>query len=224
MLNNHDETLTTLARFLVDNAPPGADRELARLKADLVAGEIPDYFSLEFRPTSDTGAQLYVRVEGPDGSYHSSRVMDAEGNRWYAYRVKCEISWASWGSASTEVCQRRLAVMTEVTRFACEVERAFPDVFHRLDATAAEIKEQAKAHAKACAVEEIRRQVRALSKGMKVGNTKSFFVGPKFDLADVGEVQVERTEGGRTFKYNASVEHGRHVGEPGLVYFMRIEA
>lgn len=224
MLNNYDAKLKELARFLVDNAPQGATRETDRLLVSLQEGhELPDYFSFEFRPTDDVGAQLYVRVESPDGRYSGTRIEDAEGNLWRAYVVKCEVSWASWGADDVTTCQRRLAVMTEVTRFACEVERAFSETFYHLFQTKAERDARALEMIKNRAEAEIRRQVRVSSKGMKVGQTKSVVLDKSFDLTGVGEVIVENEVNGRVFKYSASVEHGRRVGETGLVYFMRLE-
>jgi hypothetical protein len=216
MLNNYDATLTALAAFLVANAPRGADRDLIRLQDQLGRGEAPDYMHLEFKPAQDVGCTLYVRVESPEGKYDRNRIMDEAGNRWYAYAVKCEVSWASWGSGDVLTTQRRLACMTEVTRLACEVERVFSAVFHRLDATAAEIAEQEAKYKKQAAEQEVKRLAHA--KGMKVGETKSVGIDSKFDLKGLGEVQVERKESGRTFKYSASAEC------PNLVYFMRLEA
>jgi len=219
MLNNYGETLSALNAFVILNAPAGAERELQRL--DVM--EPCDYINLEFRPSQDIGCQLYIRTEGPEGRYGNTRIEDADGNLWYAYRVKCEVSWSSWGASPIEVTQRRLALMTEVTRFACEVERAFPDIFHQLSQTSAERDAQAVRNAKSRAIAAVESAVLANAKGMKVGQTKSVVVGTDVSPVD-SEVLVERKEGGRTFKYSASVEHGFRTGERGLVYFMRLEA
>lgn len=224
MLNNYEATVTALCVYVLANAPAGAGRDLGDLSHRLTTGNTPDYLHFEFRPSQDVGCTLYVRVESPDGKYDRSRVIDAEGNRWYAYVVKCEVSWSSWGSADVATCQRRLACMTEVTRFACDLERAFSETFHRLDATAAEIAAQNASFAKQNAEAEIKRQVLANAKGMKVGQSKSFCLPPTFDLTGVDKVQVERSEGGRKFKYEADLGFGYHAGEAGLVYFMRLEA
>ncbi len=218
MLNNYDAKLKDLARYLVNFAPAGAEREINRVHAQLASGELPDYFGFEFRPTQDVGCTLYVRVEGPEGRYGNSRIEDEEGNLWYAYTVKCEVSWASWGADNLVTTQRRLALMTEVTRFACEVEREFSEVFHRLSQTKAERDALAVSNARIRAENEIKRLVISHAKGMKVGNIRSVGIDPKFDTTGVGEVQVERFEGGRKFKYSASSEC------KGLVYFMRLEA
>lgn len=224
MLNNYDATLTALTAFLVANAPSGADRDLIHLQDQLERGEAPDYTHLDFRPAHDVGCTLYVRMESPAGKYGSARIMDEEGNRWYAYVVKCEVSWASWGSADVTTSQRRLACMTEVTRFACEVERVFAGVFHRLDATKAEIEAQNAKYKKQAAESAVRDAVLKNAKGVKVGQSMTVVVDSKYDLTNVGEVLVERKESGRTFKYSASVEHASRTGEVGLVYFMRLEA
>jgi len=125
MVNNYDAVLACINAFLIANAPPGAERDLARVKRQLDAGDPSAFIGIEFRPTDDVGAQLYVRVDDPNGRFDSARIMDAEGNRWYAYVVRCEVSWASWGSSDVATCQRRVACMAEVVRFAAEVERAF---------------------------------------------------------------------------------------------------
>lgn len=228
MLNNYDATLTALTAFLVANAPRGADRDIAELQDQLERGEAPAYTSLEFRPAQDVGCTLYVRVESPAGKYDRRHIMDEEGNRWYAYVVKCEVSWASWGSSDVVTAQRRLACMTEVTRFACDIERAFAGVFHRLArSTLAEYlieAQQAAEYKKQAAESAVRDAVLKNAKGVKVGQSKSVVVDSKYDLTNVGEVLVERKESGRTFKYSASVERTSRTGEVGLVYFMRLEA
>ena len=223
MVNNYDAVLACINAFLIANAPPGAERDLARVKRQLDAGDPSAFIGIEFRPTDDVGAQLYVRVDDPNGRFDSARIMDAEGNRWYAYVVRCEVSWASWGSSDVATCQRRVACMAEVVRFAAEVERAFAGVFHRLDATAAEIEAAKVKAAEERVLEAIKKAVRANSKGMKVGQTKSAVVD--MDISSVkGEVIVDNHMSGRAFKYSASVEHGILTGERGLVYFMRLEA
>ncbi len=223
MLNNYDETLKRLAAFVIENMPAGAERERDRLVYCLANDGLSDYISLEFRPSQDVGCQLYIRAEGPAGRYGNSRIEDAEGNLWYAYMVKCEVSWSSWGASPIEVTQRRLALMTEVTRFACEVERAFSTVFHHLSQTKAERDALAISNAKLRVLDAIKKAVINNSKGMKVGQNRSAVVD--MDVAHIkGEVLVERFEAGRNFKYSASVEHGVLTGERGLVYFMRLEA
>ena len=204
MLNNYDATVTALAAFLVANAPPGADRDLIRLQDQLGRGEVPDYMHLEFKPARDVGCTLYVRVESPEGRFDRERIMDAEGNRWYAYVVKCEVSWASWGSGDVLTTQRRLACMTEVTRFACDLERVFSTVFHRLDATKAEIEAQDAKYKKQAAEAAVRDAVLKNAKGVKVGQSKSVVVDAKYDMTNVGEVIVTRQEGGRTCRPSGS--------------------
>ncbi len=202
MVNNYAATLRALAAFILANAPAGAEREMARLKANLDAGITQDYISLEFRPTEDTGCTLYVRVEAPDGRWTSKRIEDDHGNEWSAYRVRCDVSWASWGSADTKVCQRRLAVMTETCRFACEVERAFPDVFHSLDATVEQVLTRKALLVKERAKNRLADLVKSHAKGMKVGQEKTIKLSESLVPS---EAEVERSECGRSFKYHAKV-------------------
>lgn len=218
MLNNYDETVKRLATFVIENMPAGAERERDRLIYNLGHEQSRGDIALEFRPTQDVSCTLYIRTEGPEGKYGNTRIEDAEGNLWYAFVVKCEVSWPSFGADNLLITQRRLALMTEVTRFACDVEREFAEVFHHLSQTKADRDAMEIRNVKARVTAEIERLVRTHAKGMKVGDTKLVGIDPKFDTTGVGEVQVERKEGGRTFKYSASLEC------PGLVYFMRLEA
>jgi hypothetical protein len=221
MNDNYDAVLLALSTFIVDNAPAGAEREVVRMRANLAEGRPTyigfdfrptDYISLDFRPTRDTGCQLYVRVESPEGKYDTKRIMDEEGNRWHAYVVKCEVSWASWGSASVETSQRRLAVMTEVTRFACEVERAFADVFYRLDQTVEQIRANEAYQAERRIIQTVTDAVKNNAKGMKVGQQKIVPV-PGADFTSVCPIEVERHWDGRAFKYRATA-----VAKEGFVF------
>lgn len=206
MDNNYAATLRSLAAFLVANAPVGAELEVNRLQALLAAGETTNYFALIFRPTQDTGAQLYVNLRGREQAYGGTRVEDEEGNLWYVYTVQCEVSWASWASVTLDVCQRRLAVMTEVTRFAAEVQRAFPDEFYDLVQTKAEREALKADNAARANVAAAKGLVLANVKGMKVGQSKS--VACTDSLKSFAEIEVERSEGGRCFKYIASFDAG----------------
>jgi hypothetical protein len=203
MVNNYDAVIRSLSDFILANAPAGGEHELARIRLSLEQGRPQDYIGIEFRPTENTGCTLYVRVVSPDGSWCSSLQTDAEGNEWSSYKVACEVSWASWGSADLSTTQQRLAVMTNVARFACEVERAFPDVFHRMDATAAEVAERQARFAKDRAARELTELVKAHAKGMKVGQER---IVPLFgfDFRGVCPLTVERAEAGRSFKYRAT--------------------
>jgi len=199
MVNNYSATLKDIARFLCNFAPAGAERDVNRLHADLAADSVTPYMSFEFRPTPDVGCSLYVRLEAPEGRGGSKRVEDEEGNLWHSYMVKCEVSWPSWGTDNLETCQRRLALMTEVTRFACEVERAFPETYHDLWQTKAQREEYAVECAKKRAEAKIRQLVKENAKGMKVGQERRVD-GDVPDFA--GFVEVERVEAGRVFKYS----------------------
>lgn len=209
MIDNHDAVRDSLVRFLIAEAPPGAERDVENLRRRLEAKCLNDYIGLEFRPTQDVSCQLYVRVQGLESAYGSTRVEDAEGNLWHAYKVRCEVSWPTWGSDSVEVCQRRLALMTEVTRFACEVQRAFPHAFHELVQTAAEREAYRLDGIKMRATSRVVELVKKNAKGMKVGQERIVPTPDGTDLLEVlgtyAVVPVERSEAGRTFKYRAVV-------------------
>jgi len=204
MVNNYTAMLKDLARYLVNFAPAGADREINRLHELLATGETTNYFALEFRPTQDTGAQLSVNLRGRDGDYGNTRVEDAEGNLWYVYTVQCNVSWSSWGSDTVDVCQRRLAVMTQTVRFAADIEREFSGEFYELFQTKAELDQQKIKNASRANLSAVEALVLSHVKGMKVGQSKS--VGCTDSIKPWGTLEVRRLEGGRIFKYQASLE------------------
>jgi len=204
MVNNYTAMLKDLARYLVNFAPAGAEREINRLYALQATIDPTNYFALEFRPTQDTGAQLYVNLRGRDGDYGSTRVEDAEGNLWYVYTVQCSVSWATWGSDTVDVCQRRLAVMTQVVRFASDIEREFSGEFYELFQTKAQCDQRKNEYASRANLSAVEALVLSHVKGMKVGQSKS--VGCTDSIKPWGTLEVRRLEGGRIFKYQASLE------------------
>lgn len=203
MIDNHDDVVRALYRFIIENAPPGANRELARLNACLDASELHDWVGLDFRPTDDTGCSLYVRIEPPNGRWTSSLVEDSEGNEWTQHKIRCEVSWASWGTADLDTCQRRLDVMNATIAFARSIEAAFPDTFSRLEATKAQVSERRERLVKERAKNQVIDLVKKHAKGMKVGQEKIVPV-PDADFQPVCPVEVEREECGRRFKYRAT--------------------
>jgi len=204
MIDHYEATVRDLYAFIIANAPPGAEREVARAQVELDERQTRDYLSLEFRPSNDTGCHLYVRIEPPDGRWTDSRHVDSEGNEWSSYRVRCDVSWASWGSADLDTCQRRLDVINATMAFARAIEAAFPNVFHRMDATAQEVAERKERHAKKRAKHTVIDLVRKHAKGLKVGQER-FVVAPPEGIMPIGSVEVEREECGRRFKYCATV-------------------
>jgi hypothetical protein len=203
MINDYEAMVRALYSFILGNAPAGAARELARVRENLDAGNLRDWISLEFRPTEDTGANLYVRIESPEGKYGTTRLVDSEGNEWSAWRVRCEVSWASWGTADLDTCQRRVDVMNATIAFARQIEAAFPNVFHSLDATAVEVQLRNAARARERAKAQVTEFVKLHAKGMKVGQEKIVPV-PEADFQPVCPLEVEREECGRRFKYRAT--------------------
>lgn len=203
MINDYDAMVRALYAFVLGNAPAGAASGLARMRANLDAGNLSDWISLDFRPTEDTGCMLYVRVEPADGKWSDSRLSDSEGNEWSAWRVRCEVSWASWGSADLDTCQRRVDLMNATIAFARSIEAAFPNVFHNLDATKAQADERRTRLAKERAKRELVELVKKHAKGLKVGQEKIVPV-PGADFQGVSPVEVDREECGRRFKYRAT--------------------
>jgi hypothetical protein len=203
MVNNYDDVLLALSNFILTNAPAGGERELARMAFDIERGSRKDFFGIDFRPTDDTSCTLYVRVVSPDGTWCSSRQLDSESNEWSSFKVTCEVSWASFGSGDLVTTQRRLALMTAVTRFACEIERAFPNVFHRMDATASEVQVRKAKLVKDRAKNQVIDLIKKNAKGMKVGQEK---IVPVFgaDFREICPFDVDRVDVGRSFKYRAT--------------------
>ena len=144
--------------------------------------------------------------------------MDAEGNEWYAYKVRCEVSWASWGSADVSTCQRRLACMTATLRLAADIERTFPDTFHLLSRTAAQIAEDKIRAEENRAKQRIVDLVKKNARGLKVGAQRlvpnSVDGGSSF--VPVGRVEVDDYYNGKSFKFCA------YVTSPDAFYFTRV--
>lgn len=189
MLDNYDSTVRALTQFLIANAPVGAEREISRLQATLDAGEVPNYLNLEFRPEQDVHCSLYVSL----AKYGGTRIEDEEGNLWYKYELTCEVSWPTWGSSDVVTCQRRLALMTAITRFAAEVQVKFNEPLFHLSQTKAQ-REEAKA--RAANVDTTRRVMRMIevnAKGMRVGQERTIYSGVDggSHFMPVGQVYVQ---------------------------------
>jgi len=181
-MNDYQTTLLSLAQFIVDNAPAGAERDVDVVRYDLEQGKPRPYISLEFR-RENASAHLYVEMDGL--SYDA--VEDEEGNHWHEYKVEARVSWPSWGSDSAKVCQPRLALMTEIVRLAAEIERKFPNVVRKLVSTKAQRAERAtRAY--------VERHIRANMKGMRVGQERRVEVwADEPDLQPVGQIEVVST-------------------------------
>lgn len=213
--DNDAEVRRALARFILDNAPAGLrPRDRARHEDVLAEGKAPDYFGFEFDKEDDRNLQfqLYCKVETD-----WDRFEDPEGNHWRKGRVVAEVSWPSWGSADADLATRRVEYMLEGCRFAKAIQEAFQADVWTLLSTAEERAENKKRAAREAAAAEVRRLIRMNYRGMKVGQERRVEAGTDadFDL-DIGEVDVERTEGGRTFKYRAIVTSTR------AFYFTRV--
>ncbi len=186
MLDNYDSTVRELTEYLIANAPPGAEREVGRLQYTLDNNDLPGYISLEFRPTQDVSCTLYVSL----GKFGGERIDDEEGNTWYKYLITCEVSWPTWGSSDVTTSQRRLAVMTETTRFAAEVQARFGAPLLRLTTTKAQ---REAAHAQVAVHQSNLRVLKLVSanrKGMRVGQERRVEAeGP--DLVPLGTVEVD---------------------------------
>lgn len=194
MLDNYNSTVRALTQFLIANAPAGAEREIARLQSTLDADEVPNYISLEFRPVQDVQASLYVSL----GKWGGKRIEDEEGNVWYQYELTCEVSWPTWGSSDVATCQRRLALMTEVTRFAADVQSRFNEPVLHLSQTKAKREEQARHFATQAARKRVETLMRNNIKGLRVGQERR--VEPAHgepDFLPVG--RVEYSAAGRTY-------------------------
>lgn len=218
MLDNYAATLHALYAFVWANAPEGSSphaiaclREALAQPIDPRTGKtvFPTFYGLEVRPEPGTEATLQIRVEGEKGPYDFESHTNADGNVWHAYRVRCEVSWPSFGSDNVEICQRRLAVMGEVTRFAAAIQRAFPHVFHQLYQTKADV-ERSEAERKVRRTKERLRTVgREKVSGMRVGAFRYVQLDGDllrrggFEALDVAETFGVDKPGGTRYEYVA---------------------
>lgn len=205
-MDSYNTTLIALAHFLVFNVPAGAERDVDRVRHDLEQGKPRPYFSFEFR-RDNASCTLYVELD----NLRYDVVEDEEGNHLEEYRVEAKVSWPSWGSDSVTTCQERLALMTEVTRFAAEVERTFPNVVRRLVSTRAQ-REDRQTRAR------VERLIRANMKGMREGQERRIEAGHgEPDFQPVGEVVVTSiAPDGSERRYTT------HVTATRAFYFMRV--
>lgn len=204
MVNDYDATVRALHAFILANAlPESYNRDIECLRQALEEGKPLDWIRVDFRPYEGTEATLYVRLEPPTGRFSSSRSKDVEGNEWSSYRVRCEVSWPSWGADGLDMVQKRLDVMNATLGLARAIEAAFPNVINRLDATAAEVQLREAMLSKERAKSQVQDFVRLNWHGMKVGQEKIVPV-PGADFQSVCPIEVEREECGRRFKYRAT--------------------
>ena len=199
MNDNRDATIKDLCRYLIANAPKGAERDLGHMERELAEG-IPSYLSLEFRRDNDS-CQLYVNDVTVDSDY--SGTLDEEGNRWHSTKVMCKVSWPSYGSDDVKTCQRRLDLMQEVVYFASRVEACFSQVLYQMTQSKEEIAANKVKWATEKAVHEVRRLVELNAKGLKVGDGRTVYSGTLKDHEPTGAVEVMRTNGGKCLKYTA---------------------
>ncbi len=205
-MNDYETTVLALARFVVENAPDGAERDLEVVRWDVDHDKPRPYISLEFR-RERSSAHLYVEFDCLKHDGYD----DEEGNRWHDYNVEAKVSWPSWGSDDVATCQARLALMTEVVRFAAAIQAKFPDVVRKLVSTKAERDaRQTKAR--------VERLIQANCKGMRVGQEK--FIPSETDggsrFVPIGAVEVTSTAAdGSQRRYTT------HVTGPEAFYFTR---
>jgi hypothetical protein len=201
MIDNYDDTMKALCRYLMFNAPHGAERDQRSIQTSLNNDEIPSYISLEFRREDGDSCVLYVRLNALDGDYGGT--IDEDGNRWHISKISCAVSWPSYGSADVKTSQRRLDLMQEVTCFAGRIEACYSTPLYHMTQTYAEIESQKNKWATERAVSEVRRLVELNSKGLKLGDGKTVYSGTLKEHKPLGAVEVVRTVGCRNFKYTA---------------------
>lgn len=215
MLNdNHDATVAALTKFILDNGPEGAERDFLRLREGYTT--FPLY--VEFRRNEPCNASccLSVRLD-PVGPWEGT--FDEEGNRWRRFQVKTEVNWPTYGSSDVVETQHRLALMTEVCRFAAAIQAAFPQEVCHLTQTAADVAERKERAAKERAKQRVVELIKFNAKGMRVGQERRLEANgtdPDFD-ATLGDFHViwKRANGGEV-KYLAMVTATR------AFYFTRV--
>ncbi len=170
MNDNYNSTILDLARFMVANAPPGAEREVERLKRDLSDGVVPSHLSLEFRNENTDSCHLYIRIEPTTNNYRG--IEDSEGNLWATFKISCQVSWPSYGGDLLDVCQRRIDLMIQTMAFARQIEANFTQELCQLILTKAQRDEREALQHKNRAERLIQTAVKANCKGMRIGQKR----------------------------------------------------
>lgn len=213
---NHTSPIA--ARMLLDlvksSAPEGVQtRSFGTLERCVEERQPAPYVTLEFERDNGkhrASVTLYVKLENAEGRFSYGTVKDDDGNVWAAEVYRTEVNYPCHGSCDVATLQFRLALLTEVARFAAEVERTLAGTWHTLVETASERRTREDQRAKNGAKSRIEGIVKSNAKGMKVGQTKRIEAwqhagGKGEDFLPIGEVEVERHEGGRVLKYRAEV-------------------
>lgn len=196
-------TFRAALRIVLDSSIAHGLREYDRtdLSMRLTEEKIRAYVGLQFRPTDDLDATLYLSMK-EDGETYMPYV-DPEGNLWHRYKLHAEVSWPSWGGTEPDLAIERLAHMRDVAELASRLVRKFPEPVWQLYKTREQHERDEAARAIRVAKERVEDLVRKNAKGMKVGQEKRVYGTPAVpDFADA--IEVERSEGGRTFKYRAT--------------------
>lgn len=170
-------------------------QELANTAEELSSGWNYVYFE---RADGRVQCALEARLELDPVENNGYAVMDAEGNKWVAYRVRVGVNWPSHGSSAMAQVQARLTLFQEVAQLANEIEATYPNTVYHMVRSAEEIRFD----------EQQRRRLECQEKAMKVieancTNLRMKKVRDIYDSSlngiDAGEY-VHTLRGGKKFK------------------------
>lgn len=204
MLDNFNETLNAIRRFIYANVPDGVnERQLEDIERQTT------YFPLEFR-RDDVSCTLYIELD----SFASESFKDARGDRYRSIKLTAEPSWPSYGSVDIEQAGRFIALLSEVNIFAYKLLKAFPDPIVKLVETAEQAEERRQKAAVENDIARVRSLMRANLKGLRRGHERRVEVpGTDPDLLPVGRVEINdagrhytaRVSATRTFYFTRDV-------------------
>lgn len=178
MLDNFDETLNAIRRFIYANVPDGIEYE----KLERLLEGQTHYFPLEFR-RDDVSCTLYIELDG----FAATSITDEQGNRWRQYALSAKPSWPSLGSVEVEQAAHFVALLAEVTAFATSLLKQFNQPITKLVETAEQIAERKRKAAEDKCRADVQARIRANMKGMRVGQERQVECP---DLLPIGEVTV----------------------------------
>lgn len=200
MLDNFNETLNAIRRFIYANVPDGVnERQLEDIERQ------SSFFSLDFR-RHDASCTLYIELD----SFASESFLDARGDRYRSIKLSATPSWPSYGSVDFERAGRFIALLSEVNIFAYKLLKAFPEPIVKLIETAEQAAERRQRAAEDSSVHQVRSLIRANAKGMRVGQERRIEVPAGApDLLPVGSVAVD--DAGRHYTTNVTATRTIYV-------------
>lgn len=161
--------------------------------------------TVEFRDPDYSACTLTVEARPAIEQHKPSIFLDNAGNRWGAVRVRCQVSWPSFCTATDGQGERRVALMARVLKLAADIEHVYGAVYHRLLATAEQIRATREADDRFATHAWYKSLVLENSHGLKVGQARDALgclpAGYSPLPGDVSDVVFARVHGGREMRY-----------------------